>query len=117
MISFVLTKYSLPTNCHFIKKINSKKVFFFKNTCKINIFNSNFHTRRNLCMNGQIENQLEIWEMDFFSRPVVNSDGKKIWELIIVDDNHTFEHVEVIPNNLVNSKELKKRIKNLIDSK
>lgn len=56
-----------------------------------------------------------IWELDFFSRPVLNEEGKKIWELIIVDQNRTFEHVETIPNNLVNSKELRKRINILIE--
>jgi hypothetical protein len=58
----------------------------------------------------------EIWEIDFFSKPVLNENGKKLWELIIVNNRGTFEHVESIPNNLINSKELRKRIKAVIES-
>lgn len=54
--------------------------------------------------------------MDFFSRPVINSDGKKIWELVIVNETGTFEYTELVPNNMVNSKELRKRIRKLLDS-
>jgi len=117
MFSFILTKCTLPTYCHFFKKMESKKKICFEKTFKTNKICSKFLIKRNLFTNNQTEDHIEIWEMDFFSRPVVNSEGKKIWELIIVDNNQTFEHIEVIPNNLVNSKELKKRIKKLIDSK
>lgn len=55
------------------------------------------------------------WELDFYSRPVLGADGKKLWELIIVDASGRFEHVEVIPNSLVNSRELRKRISDVID--
>mmetsp|Transcript_21496 Transcript_21496/g.50946 ORF Transcript_21496/g.50946 Transcript_21496/m.50946 type:complete len:285 (+) Transcript_21496:171-1025(+) len=58
----------------------------------------------------------EVWEIDFFSRPVLNKAGKRLWELIIVNKNETFEHIEAIPNNLINSKELRKRIKQQIIS-
>lgn len=54
------------------------------------------------------------WELDFYSRPVLGADGKKLWELIIVDSSGRFEHVEVIPNSLVNSRELRKRINAVI---
>lgn len=114
MISFVLNRCTLPTIRHSFKTIESKSLFFLK---KINKINPTIQFNENLNTNNQTENDLEIWEIDFFSRPVVNSDGKKIWELIIVNDNQTFEHVEIIPNNLVNSKELKKRIKKVIESR
>jgi hypothetical protein len=66
---------------------------------------------------NQIEvGEPEIWEIDFFSRPVLNTDGKKLWELIVVNKKNTFEHVEAVPNNLINSKELRKRINQLINS-
>lgn len=57
----------------------------------------------------------DIWELDFYSRPVVGADGKKLWELLIVDSSGTFEHVEIMPNSLVNSRELRKRIQAVID--
>lgn len=56
-----------------------------------------------------------IWELDFYSRPVVGADGKKLWELVITDANGRLEHVESIPNSLVNSRELRKRIQAVID--
>jgi hypothetical protein len=55
------------------------------------------------------------WELDFYSRPVIGADGKKLWELIIVDSMGRFEHVEAIPNSMVNSGELRKRIAAVID--
>ena len=57
----------------------------------------------------------EVWELDFYSRPVVGVDGKKLWELIITDSQASFEHVEAIPNSLVNSRELRRRVQAVID--
>lgn len=57
----------------------------------------------------------DIWELDFYSRPVVGLDGKKLWEVIIVDTTGTFEYVDAIPNTLVNSRELRKRIEAAIE--
>eukprot|EP00171_Calliarthron_tuberculosum_P017681 IDg17681t1 len=57
----------------------------------------------------------DIWELDFYSRPVIGLDGKKLWELIITDTTGAFEHVEAIPNSLVNSRDLKKRISAVIE--
>lgn len=58
----------------------------------------------------------DIWELDFYSRPVVGLDGKKLWELIITDATGNFEFVEAVPNTMVNSRELRKRIQSAIDS-
>jgi hypothetical protein len=55
------------------------------------------------------------WELDFYSRPVLGADGKKLWELVITDASGRLEHVEAIPNSLVNSRELRKRIQAVID--
>jgi RNA-binding protein Tab2/Atab2 len=56
------------------------------------------------------------WELDFYSRPVIGADGKKLWELIIVDSMGSFEHVEAIPNSMVNSGELRTRIAAVIEN-
>lgn len=58
----------------------------------------------------------DVWELDFYSRPVVGLDGKKLWELILTDSEANFEHVEAIPNSLVNSIELRKRVQAVIDN-
>lgn len=57
----------------------------------------------------------DSWELDFYSRPVIGVDGKKLWELIIVDSTGGFEHIEAIPNSLVNSRELRHRVQAVID--
>lgn len=57
----------------------------------------------------------DVWELDFYSRPVVGLDGKKLWELIITDTSGAFTHIEAIPNSMVNSRELRKRVQAVVD--
>ncbi|KAF6001537.1 Protein of unknown function (DUF1092) [Cyanidiococcus yangmingshanensis] len=56
----------------------------------------------------------DIWELDFYSRPVTGADGKRLWELIVCDRNGSFVHVEAFPNNMVNSRELRRALEALI---
>lgn len=56
------------------------------------------------------------WELDVYSRPVVGADGKKLWELLICDCTGNFRHVSPIPSNMVNSREVRKTIEDVIDS-
>jgi len=86
-------------------KIQVKKILLMKN------FDSSISIS-----NEKINLEPEIWEIDFFSKPVLNENGKKLWELIIVNNKGTFEHIESIPNNLINSKELRKRINLILKS-
>uniref|UniRef100_A0A7S0HR63 Uncharacterized protein n=1 Tax=Hanusia phi TaxID=3032 RepID=A0A7S0HR63_9CRYP len=76
----------------------------------LNNMRNNFNLRR-LFMKKE-----EIWELDFFSRPVVIDEGKKLWELIIVNKDKSFKYIESIPNNMINSKELKKKLISVIDN-
>lgn len=55
-----------------------------------------------------------IWELDFYSRPVYGSDGKKRWELLITDKNGVWSHVEVFANADVNSANLRTRVASVI---
>lgn len=55
------------------------------------------------------------WELDFYSRPVQGADGKKLWELLVTDSAGSFRHVEAVPSNCVNSKELRLRVQRLLD--
>lgn len=55
------------------------------------------------------------WELDFYSRPVQGPDGKKLWELLVTDGSGSFRHVETVPSNCVNSRELRMRVQRLID--
>ena len=56
------------------------------------------------------------WELDFFSRPVQGADGKKLWELLVTDGTGSFRHVEAVPSNCVNSRELRTRVQRVIDA-
>lgn len=52
-----------------------------------------------------------IWELDYYSRPIVDENNKKIWEVLIcesplqIDSNPAdrFRYAEYCPNNQVNS--------------
>lgn len=57
----------------------------------------------------------DAWELDCYSRPVVGRDGKKLWELLVCDSSGAFRHVEPIPANKVNSREVRKRVEQLIE--
>jgi hypothetical protein len=56
-----------------------------------------------------------VWELDFYSRPVYGADNKRIWELIVVDENFYLCHIETVPNNSINSLELRKRVESLLE--
>ncbi|CAM9356506.1 unnamed protein product, partial [Choristocarpus tenellus] len=56
------------------------------------------------------------WELDVYSRPVVGADGKKLWELLLCDSSGNFRHVSPIMSNMVNSREVRKIIEEVIES-
>lgn len=55
------------------------------------------------------------WEIDCYSRPVVGADGKKLWEVLITDSEGTFRYLKTLPSNLVNSRNLRKVVEELMD--
>lgn len=56
----------------------------------------------------------ESWEIDFCSRPLLDERGKKVWELLICDQDRKFEYSEYFPNSKINSSELKKAIERVL---
>lgn len=56
------------------------------------------------------------WEVDCYSRPVVTVDGKKLWELLVTDSNGDFKYLKTIPSNLVNSRNLRSIIEELMET-
>ena len=48
-----------------------------------------------------------VWEIDFCSRPLLDERGKKIWELLICDQERSFEYSEYFPNSKINSAEVR----------
>jgi hypothetical protein len=90
-----------------------------ENNCRLRLLKNSYTKNDNILTlkgNTKMITEPEVWEIDFFSKPVLNENGKKLWELVIINNQGTFEHVESIPNNLINSKELRKRINFVIES-
>ncbi|WP_269612459.1 Tab2/Atab2 family RNA-binding protein [Prochlorococcus marinus] len=60
------------------------------------------------------------WELDFYSRPIIDENGKKRWELLITSTNNfkdtkTFKWEKTCPANSVNSIWLKNALEEAID--
>jgi RNA-binding protein Tab2/Atab2 len=51
-----------------------------------------------------------IWELDFFSRPVLDRNDKKVWELLICNRDRTWEYVQICPSDRVNSEWLAEQL-------
>lgn len=54
-----------------------------------------------------------FWELDFYSRPVLDENDKKIWELLICNPDRSFCHVKQCPSDQVNSGWLATELANL----
>ncbi len=51
-----------------------------------------------------------VWELDFYSRPILDADKKKIWELLICDRQRQKEWVKECPSDRVNSEWLSQEL-------
>ncbi|MBD2149366.1 Tab2/Atab2 family RNA-binding protein [Pseudanabaena sp. FACHB-1277] len=58
----------------------------------------------------------KIWELDFYSRPLLDANNKKIWELLICDRDRQFEWVRECPSNQVNAEWLAKQLVECVES-
>jgi hypothetical protein len=57
------------------------------------------------------------WELDFYSRPVIDEKGKKLWEVLLCDKSGNYRVARNMPSNLVNSRELRRvvqEVRNLL---
>lgn len=61
------------------------------------------------------EDMTNEWELDCYSRPVLGEDGKKLWEVLITDSGGSFRYLKSLPSNLVNSRNLRKIVEELMD--
>ena len=57
-----------------------------------------------------------IWELDFYSRPLLDANNKKVWELLICDRDRQFEWVRECPSTEVNSEWLAKQLTDCVSS-
>ena len=60
------------------------------------------------------------WEIDFYSRPIIDENGKKRWELLITSTNNfndikTFKWEKICPASSVNSIWLKDALEEAIE--
>lgn len=55
------------------------------------------------------------WELDCYSRPVLAEDGKKLWEVLITDRLGSFRYLKTLSSNLVNSRNLRKVVEDIIE--
>jgi hypothetical protein len=58
----------------------------------------------------------KIWELDFYSRPLLDANNKKIWELLICDRDRQFEWVRECPSTEVNSEWLAKQLVECVET-
>ena len=61
------------------------------------------------------DNISEEWELDCYSRPVTGDDKRKLWEVILTDTNSDFKYIKSLPSNLVNSRNLRKIVEEVME--
>lgn len=57
----------------------------------------------------------EDWELDCYSRPVITEGRKKLWEVLITDSTGSFRFCKTLPSNMVNSKEVRQTVEELME--
>lgn len=61
------------------------------------------------------EDMTDEWELDCYSRPVMGADGKKLWEILLTDSEGSFRYLKTIPSNLVNSRNLRNAVEEIME--
>uniref|UniRef100_A0A7I4E8L4 RNA-binding protein Tab2-like N-terminal domain-containing protein n=1 Tax=Physcomitrium patens TaxID=3218 RepID=A0A7I4E8L4_PHYPA len=56
------------------------------------------------------------WELDFCSRPILDSRGKKLWELVVCDSRRQLQFTRFFPNNVINSVTLRDALLYIMDT-
>jgi RNA-binding protein Tab2/Atab2 len=56
----------------------------------------------------------DVWELDFYSRPILDQDQKKLWELLICDRQHQFEFVKYCTGAEANARWLQQAMQEAI---
>jgi|LauGreSuBDMM15SN_2_FD.fasta_scaffold31329_2 hypothetical protein len=55
------------------------------------------------------------WELDCYSRPVMGDDNKKLWEVLLTDSKGSFRYLKTLSSNLVNSRNLRKVVEEVME--
>ena len=62
-----------------------------------------------------------VWELDFYSRPILDDNQKKLWEVLICDgaqsvaDRSSLRYSKFLTNKQINSLELKQALDEAVD--
>ena len=62
------------------------------------------------------ETMSEEWELDCYSRPVLVEGGKKLWEVLLTDSTGEFKYLKTLPSNLVNSRNLRRVVEEVVEA-
>lgn len=65
---------------------------------------------------GTDPSSIREWELDFFSRPVLDARSKRVWELVVCDSKRKLQFARFYPNNAINSITLKEAIGYIMNS-
>ncbi|MGL6282464.1 MAG: Tab2/Atab2 family RNA-binding protein [Microcoleaceae cyanobacterium] len=57
---------------------------------------------------------MQIWQIDFFRRPLVNTEGQPLWELFVCHYHQNWEYVAYCPQPLVNTAWLTAQLEKLL---
>ncbi len=52
----------------------------------------------------------EVWEIDFYSRPILDEQGKKLWEVLICNTDRTFEFARYCAGSEANARWLQEAL-------
>jgi hypothetical protein len=58
----------------------------------------------------------KTWELDFYSRPILDENQKKIWELLVCDPERTFEYVQCCSGAEANARWLQTTLEEAIQA-
>jgi RNA-binding protein Tab2/Atab2 len=56
----------------------------------------------------------EIWEIDFYSRPILDEQGKKLWEILVCNGSRTFEFARFCAGSEANARWLQEALSEAI---
>ncbi|MBD2104162.1 Tab2/Atab2 family RNA-binding protein [Leptolyngbya sp. FACHB-261] len=59
---------------------------------------------------------MSIWELDFYSRPILDDNGKKVWELLVCTPDRSLEYAQHCPAGQVNAAWLKAQLSELLST-
>ncbi len=57
-----------------------------------------------------------VWELDFYARPLVDANQRKVWELLVCSPDRSLEYAQICPTGQVNAAWLKGQLSDLLST-